>query len=156
MDAVSAKLRGGRLDDATSGSGGFELRLLHPALPFQPTPWEIVIDSLPARPLLPIRRMTVEKTGVNSRPNPVTPSIPENTAVPSDWRISAPAPVATMSGATPRMNAKDVIRIGRSLVRAARTAASPALAPSSCALRANSTIRIAFLVARPTRTRKPL
>jgi hypothetical protein len=31
---------------------------------------------------------------LRSRPNPVTPSIPENTAVPSDWRISAPAPVA--------------------------------------------------------------
>ena len=52
--------------------------------------------------------------------------MPANTAVPSDWRISAPAPVATTSGATPRMNANDVIRIGRSRVRAARTAASPA------------------------------
>ena len=43
----------------------------------------------------------------------VTPSMPQNTAVPSDWRISAPAPVAIISGSTPRMKAKDVIRIGR-------------------------------------------
>jgi hypothetical protein len=37
---------------------------------------------------------------VNRRPNSVTPSIPKNTAVPSDRRISAPAPVATASGTT--------------------------------------------------------
>jgi hypothetical protein len=34
----------------------------------------------------------------------VTPSIPNSTAVPSDWRISAPAPLATARGATPKMN----------------------------------------------------
>src|SRR5215831_12645271 len=38
--------------------------------------------------------------------------------------FSAPAPVATASGATPRMNERDVIRIGRRRVRAACTAAS--------------------------------
>ncbi len=43
----------------------------------------------------------------------VTPIIPLNTAVPRDWRISAPAPCAIASGNTPRMNAKDVIKIGR-------------------------------------------
>ena len=41
--------------------------------------------------------------------------MPENTAVPSDWRISAPGPVAIISGTTPRMKEKAVIRIGRSL-----------------------------------------
>jgi LysR family transcriptional regulator, benzoate and cis,cis-muconate-responsive activator of ben and cat genes len=56
----------------------------------------------------------------------VTPSIPEKTAVPSDCRISAPAPVTTTSGAAPRTNASDVMRMGRSLVRTAVTAASPA------------------------------
>ena len=61
---------------------------------------------------------------MKSRPNAVTPSMPKNTAVPSDCRISAPAPVAITSGTTPRMKAKDVIRIGRSRVRAAWTAAS--------------------------------
>ena len=46
----------------------------------------------------------------------VTPSMPKNTAVPSAWRISAPAPVASASGTTPKMKANDVIRMGRSLV----------------------------------------
>ena len=46
-------------------------------------------------------------------PKRVTPSIPANTAMPSDRRISAPAPVATTRGTTPRMNANQVIRIGR-------------------------------------------
>ena len=52
--------------------------------------------------------------------------MPENTAVPSDWRISAPGPVAIISGTTPRMKAKAVIRIGRSRSRQASTAASTA------------------------------
>src|ERR1700681_1013980 len=49
--------------------------------------------------------------------------MPANTVVPSDCRISEPAPVATTTGATPRINANEVIRIGRSRVRAAVTAA---------------------------------
>ena len=57
------------------------------------------------------------------RPKQVTPNIPNSTAVPSDCRISAPAPVATASGVTPRMKAREVIRIGRRRVRAACTAA---------------------------------
>src|SRR5215813_12148248 len=89
--------------------------------------------------------MKVYKAGVKSRPKPVTPSIPKSTAVPSDCRISAPAPVATTSGATPRMNENEVIRIGRRRVRAACTAASPEATPSSSFWRANSTIRIASL-----------
>ena len=82
--------------------------------------------------------------------------MPPNTAVPSDCRISAPAPVATTSGATPRMKASDVIRMGRSRVRAACTAASAGELPASCACRANSTIRIAFFAASPTSTTKPI
>src|SRR5882672_6036663 len=39
--------------------------------------------------------------------------------MPITRRISAPAPLATMSGMTPAMNAKEVIRIGRSLILAA-------------------------------------
>ena len=49
--------------------------------------------------------------------------MPLNTAMPIDLRALAPAPVATTSGATPRMNANDVIRIGRKRARAASTAA---------------------------------
>ena len=74
----------------------------------------------------------------------MTPSIPNNTAVPNDWRISAPAPVATARGATPKMKENEVIRIGRSRVRAACTAASPGITLPSSFWRANSTIRIAF------------
>ena len=58
--------------------------------------------------------MTKKKTGVRKMPNSVTPSIPLKTAVPSDLRISAPAPDAVNSGTTPRMKANDVIKIGRS------------------------------------------
>src|SRR5215831_10193755 len=54
------------------------------------------------------------------------------------------------------MNEKEVIRIGRSRVRAACTAALRGVTPSSSFWRANSTIRIAFLAARPTRTTKPI
>ena len=45
------------------------------------------------------------------------------TSIPSDRRISAPAPAANTRGTTPRMNANEVIRIGRSRSRAASTAA---------------------------------
>ncbi len=57
-------------------------------------------------------------------PNNVTPIMPANTAMPSVRRISCPAPSAITSGNTPRMNANEVIRIGRSRTRAASTAAS--------------------------------
>ncbi len=50
----------------------------------------------------------------------VATSIPKNTVVPIEWRLMAPAPPATSSGETPKMNASDVIRIGRSRSRAAR------------------------------------
>ena len=62
-------------------------------------------------------------------PKSVTPSMPANTASPSARRISAPAPSAITSGTTPKMNANEVIRIGRSRSRTASTAASaPAIA----------------------------
>ena len=57
-------------------------------------------------------------------PNSVTPNMPAKTAVPSDQRISAPAPVATTIGSTPRMNAKEVMRIGRNRSRQASVVAS--------------------------------
>ena len=81
--------------------------------------------------------------------------MPKNTAVPSDCRISAPAPVAIASGSTPKMKANEVIRIGRSRVRAAMTAASKRSLPCASPWRANSTIRMAFLAASPTSTTKP-
>ena len=54
----------------------------------------------------------------------VDASMPPATAVPTELRAPAPAPVAYASGSTPRMNANDVMRIGRSRMRAASTAAS--------------------------------
>src|SRR5262245_7936624 len=54
------------------------------------------------------------------------------------------------------MNERDVIRIGRRRVRAACTAASAEATPSFSFWRANSTMRMAFLAARPTRTTKPI
>ena len=52
--------------------------------------------------------------------------------MPIECRLAAPAPEATTSGSEPRMNANDVIKIGRKRSRAASRAASristPALA----------------------------
>jgi hypothetical protein len=98
----------------------------------------------------------LKNIGVRKMPNSVTPSIPLNTAVPSERRISAPAPVAITSGTTPRMKANDVIKIGRSRSRTASSVAWWRGAPSSRFAFANSTIRIAFLHARPTSTIRPI
>ena len=76
--------------------------------------------------------------------------MPENTATPIAWRISAPAPVEITIGKTPIMNAIDVIKIGRKRKRLASLIAANALMPLSCNSFANSTIRMAFLVAKPT------
>ena len=75
--------------------------------------------------------------------------------MPSVWRSSAPAPTAQTSGVTPRMKAIEVIRIGRSRRCAASTAAAKRSRPASSSCLANSTIRMAFLAARPISTMKP-
>ena len=89
-------------------------------------------------------------------PNSVTPIMPLNTAVPSDRRISAPAPVATIRGTTPMMKANEVITIGRIRSRDASRAASKRGLPSLCSCWANSTTRMAFLHASPTSTTRPI
>ena len=72
--------------------------------------------------------------------------MPVNTLMPSDRRALAPAPVARTSGRTPRMNANDVMRMGRNRVRAASTADSMmGLLSMVRSSRATSTIRIPFL-----------
>ena len=48
----------------------------------------------------------------------VEASMPPATVVPTELRAAAPAPVAYASGSTPRMKAIEVIRIGRSRMRA--------------------------------------
>ena len=58
------------------------------------------------------------------------PSMPPSTTVPIERRLCAPAPVAMTSGRMPRMNAKLVIRIGRSRSFDAFTAASSTDSPA--------------------------
>ena len=59
------------------------------------------------------RCSTVKKDGTNSTARQVEAIMPLNTQMPSETRAAAPAPVAVTSGTTPRMNANEVIRIGR-------------------------------------------
>ena len=82
--------------------------------------------------------------------------MPLKTAVPSACRISEPGPNAITRGQTPMLNANDVIRIGRNRNREASTAASCRSTPASICCLAYSTIRIAFLQARPTSTTNPI
>ena len=88
-------------------------------------------------------------------PKKVAAIIPPITPIPMEFCAAAPAPVAIASGVTPRMNASEVIRIGRSRSRAASTAASTVDRPRVSRSRANSMIRIAFLAARPMVVRIP-
>ena len=52
--------------------------------------------------------------------------MPPITPVPVEWRAPAPAPVEIANGSTPKMNASDVIRIGRKRSLAASIAAAMA------------------------------
>ena len=89
-------------------------------------------------------------------PRNVATSMPQKTAVPMTFCAPAPAPLASMSGTTPRMKANAVIRMGRKRRRAASSAASCADLPSfSCLTFATSTMRIAFLAARPMSMTSP-
>ncbi|MNY40874.1 hypothetical protein D3C86_1756500 [compost metagenome] len=81
--------------------------------------------------------------------------MPPSTAVPIAWRPPAPAPVPMASGSTPKPNASEVIRMGRSRSRTASTVASRRLRPCSCSWVANSTIKIAFFDASPTVVNSP-
>ena len=90
-------------------------------------------------------------------PRNVATSIPQNTAVPMTFCAPAPAPAARISGTTPRINAKAVMRIGRNRNRADSSAASSTDIPScSCFAFANSTMRIAFLAASPISMMRPI
>ena len=86
----------------------------------------------------------------------VANSMPNTTVVPIDWRAPAPAPVAIASGNVPRMNANDVIRMGRSRRLAPSFAACTIDNPRSRASFANSTMRIAFFAARPISMINPI
>jgi len=86
----------------------------------------------------------------------VAASIPPMTVVPMICRATEPAPVAKNKGTHPRMKAKEVIKIGRSLSLAPASAASMRGLPFSYSALANSTIRMAFLAARPINITSPI
>jgi hypothetical protein len=88
--------------------------------------------------------------------NAVAAIMPAKTAVPNERRAPAPAPLAITRGTTPRMKANEVMRIGRSRIRAASTAASTIDRPSSRRSLANSTMRMAFFAARPISVTIPI
>jgi len=74
----------------------------------------------------------------------------------TERRAPAPAPLENASGATPRMKAREVIRIGRKRRRAASSAAAEVERPSPFLSTAYSTIRIAFFAARPSSVTMPI
>ncbi|MNZ61047.1 hypothetical protein D3C78_791300 [compost metagenome] len=86
----------------------------------------------------------------------VAASIPPITPVPIEWRLAEPAPALIASGTQPRMNASEVITIGRKRSLDASSAASNGPMPfSSRIITANSMIRMAFFAARPIRVTRP-
>jgi hypothetical protein len=100
--------------------------------------------------------ISLKNIGTKKMARKVAASMPPITPVPAETRAPAPAPVDSASGSTPRMKASEVIRIGRKRRRAASTAAAEADRPSACFMTAYSTIRIAFLAARPSRVTRPI
>ncbi|MNT45889.1 hypothetical protein D3C72_1824990 [compost metagenome] len=77
--------------------------------------------------------------------------IPPIIPVPSEWRLAAPAPEAMANGRAPKINASEVITIGRKRSRAASIEASCKDFPACMSSTANSTIKIAFFADSPMR-----
>ena len=88
-------------------------------------------------------------------PMPVAAIMPPITPVPTAMRLAAPAPLAITSGTMPRMKASEVMMIGRRRNLAASLTASSGFSPRSSSSIANSTIRMAFLAARPMMVIRP-
>src|SRR6185436_14952518 len=100
--------------------------------------------------------MILKNIGTKKIARNVAASMPPITPVPTERRAAAPAPVEYANGSTPRMKASDVMMIGRKRSRAASSAVADALMPSWCLSDAYSTIRIAFLAARPSSVTRPI
>ncbi|MNR41494.1 hypothetical protein D3C85_1598890 [compost metagenome] len=100
--------------------------------------------------------MRRKKSGMKKMAIKVAASMPPITGQPRAWRLAAPAPLEVTSGTQPRMKASDVMAMGRKRSRAASNADSRRLIPSSCFITANSTMRMAFLAARPTSVTSPI
>ncbi len=106
--------------------------------------------------LLKRRRTTTKNTGTKKIAGIVAVTIPPITPVPTAFCAPEPAPELITSGITPRMNARDVIRIGRRRIRTASSVASISPLPSfSIRSLANSTINIAFFADRPMVVSRP-
>src|SRR6185369_2807407 len=101
--------------------------------------------SLPLKNL----RTTTKNTGTISTARLVAVIMPPITPVPIARWPAEPAPVATVSGSTPRMNAIEVMMIGRKRRWQASSAASTRLLPCACRSFAYSMISTAFLAERP-------
>ena len=82
--------------------------------------------------------------------------MPNTTAVPSDTRLAAPAPVANIIGITPNTNARAVMSIGRRRTLPASSAACRTGMPFLRKSMAYSTMRIAFLAAIPSSSIMPI
>ena len=98
----------------------------------------------------------MHETGTKSTVSTVAETMPPNTAVPTAWRLAAPAPAATSRGRVPKTKETVVMSRGRKRSTAASTAASPISLPSARISRANSTIRIEVLLARPISRTTPI
>ena len=84
-------------------------------------------------------------------PKIVASVIPANRVVPMERRAPEPAPVASTMGSVPRNVVNAVINTGRNRSYMAFVPASTMLIPRPSRLsRANSTMRMAFLLAMPT------
>src|SRR4029453_1175494 len=80
--------------------------------------------ALPLRIRSLMPSSATKNTGTNGMASSVEAIIPPNTTVPMACWLAAPAPVATISGTTPRIKANEVITMGRNRRRVASTAAS--------------------------------
>ena len=103
-----------------------------------------------------MRSTATNNTGTKKIASSVAATMPENTVTPIEMRDAAPAPLDRISGTTPRMKANEVMMIGRRRSLAASIAALTASLPASSFILANSTIRIAFLAARPISSTTPI
>ena len=64
--------------------------------------------------ILPVALYIItKKNGTSTIPMVTATIIPKNTPVPIACRLAEPGPVANTIGSIPRINANDVIRIGR-------------------------------------------
>ena len=95
-------------------------------------------------------------TGTMKISTNVAPNMPPMTTVPSTWRETPPEPVANQRGRQPQIKAKEVMRMGRSRMRAPVRAASETDLPFSYSVLAKEMMRMAFLAARPMSMMRPI